>query len=69
MEEVLKLKEEYKIYRDAYCNKITAIENAMRNLYPGKCIYIYKDSYEDFSHVFIGNHVLFESGCIYEKVK
>ena len=61
------LQQKYKYYLDNYCNRTNAIENALRDLYPSKHIYIYLDSYEDFSHVFIDDKVLFSDGSIYVK--
>ena len=68
MEEILELKKKYNEYRNNYCNKLASIENAMNDLFPNKHIHIYKDTYEDFSHVFINNHVFFEDGSIYSKI-
>jgi hypothetical protein len=64
-----KLQEKYKEYINNYCNRINAIENALRDIYPNKNIYIHKDNYEDFSHIFIDGKVLFSDGSIYSEYK
>ncbi len=61
------LKQKYLDHLNGGWNRKKAIENAMRELYPDKHIYIYLDNYEDFSHVFIEHQVLFSDGSIYNK--
>jgi hypothetical protein len=66
-----KLQEEYKKYREWGNNQAESAEEAVNATFVGGTSkpYIYKDSYGDASHVFLGERVLFFGGGIYIKEK
>lgn len=64
----LQIRKKYNECRNNYCNRLSSIENAINDTFPNNHIYIHKDIYEDFSHIFINNYVFFEDGSIYSKI-
>jgi len=68
MEKLQLLKVEYKKFLEWGYNRIEAIEKAKGVVFPYAHIYIHKDSFEDFSHIFYEGYVLFEDGSMYKEV-
>ena len=62
-----RVKAEFDLRREQGYNKYDAADRAVEKVFDGVAIkpHIHKDNYEDASHVFYGNQVLFFDGSIY----
>lgn len=71
MEEIEKLQREYKKHISWGYNRINAIQEAVNSVSWKSPVnpHIYKDEYEDFSHVFYKEYVLFNDGDLYKRIK
>ena len=69
MEKLKELREQYKNFIKYGYNNREAAERAVNNTFINKTIkpYIYKDEYQDPSHLFFNNQVFFFDGDIYKK--
>jgi cell fate (sporulation/competence/biofilm development) regulator YmcA (YheA/YmcA/DUF963 family) len=69
MTKLEELNKEFKKYRDWGYNQYESAERAVNEVFAGINVkpHIYQDKYEDASHVFFENQVLFFNGDIYIK--
>jgi hypothetical protein len=63
------IQKEYKKFLEWGYNRLESIEKALDETIKGHKPYIYKDNYEDFSHVFHEDKVMFVDGEIYVRFK